>query len=65
LVSADALKLGIRTAAFGACVNGRGGASQRLFYLGPLLRADHLDTTAAAELSTHAERLAAHLVQSA
>jgi uncharacterized NAD(P)/FAD-binding protein YdhS len=65
LVSADALKLGIRTAGFGACVDGRGGASKRLFYLGPLLRADHLDATAAAELSTHAERLAAHLVQSA
>jgi uncharacterized NAD(P)/FAD-binding protein YdhS len=61
LVSPDALKLGIRTAPFGACVNVHGRASERLFYLGPMLRADHLDATAAAELTQHAERLAAHL----
>ena len=61
-VSTDALKLGIRTAAFGACVDARGRASERLFYLGPMLRADHLDATAAAELTRHAEQLAAHLV---
>jgi len=62
LVSPDALKLGIRTAPFGACVDVHGRASERLFYLGPMLRADHLDATAAAELTHHAERLAAHLV---
>jgi uncharacterized NAD(P)/FAD-binding protein YdhS len=62
LVSPDALRLGINTARFGACVDARGRASERLFYLGPMLRADHLDATAAAELTSHAERLAAHLV---
>jgi uncharacterized NAD(P)/FAD-binding protein YdhS len=61
LVSTDALKLGIRTAHFGACVDTEGRASERLFYLGPMLRADHLDATAAAELTHHAEQLAAHL----
>jgi uncharacterized NAD(P)/FAD-binding protein YdhS len=62
LVSPDALKLGIRTAPFGACVDAHGRASERLFYLGPMLRADHLDATAGAELTHHAERLAEHLV---
>jgi uncharacterized NAD(P)/FAD-binding protein YdhS len=62
LVSADALNLGIRTGRFGACVDAQGGASQHLYYLGPMLRADHLDATAAAELRDHAERLASHLV---
>ncbi len=61
LVSTDALKLGIRTARFGACVDADGRVSERLFYLGPMLRADHLDATAAAELTQHAEQLAAHL----
>jgi uncharacterized NAD(P)/FAD-binding protein YdhS len=63
-VSTDALKLGIRTARFGACVDADGRASERLFYLGPMLRADHLDATAAAELAHHAEQLAAHLAGS-
>jgi uncharacterized NAD(P)/FAD-binding protein YdhS len=61
LVSTDALKLGIRTARFGACVDADGRASERLYYLGPMLRADHLDATAAAELAHHAEQLAALL----
>src|SRR3984885_7967613 len=62
LVAPDALRLGMRTARFGACVDVHGRASERLFYLGPMLRADHLDATAAAELTHHAERLPAHLV---
>jgi len=62
LVSPDPLKLGISTAPFGACVDVHGRPSERLFYLGPMLRADHLDATAAAELTHHAERLAAHIV---
>jgi len=61
LVSPDALQLGVRTARFGACVDAHGRASEHLFYLGPMLRADHLDATAAAELAHHAEQLAAHL----
>jgi uncharacterized NAD(P)/FAD-binding protein YdhS len=63
LVSPDALRLGMRTARFGACVDAHGRASERLFYLGPMLRADHLDATAAAELSNHAEQLATHLAE--
>jgi uncharacterized NAD(P)/FAD-binding protein YdhS len=62
LVSQDALQLGIRTAPFGACLDVHGRASERLFYLGPMLRADHLDATAAAELTNHAEQLASHLL---
>jgi uncharacterized NAD(P)/FAD-binding protein YdhS len=62
LVSPDALQFGISTARFGACVDAHGRVSEHLFYVGPLLRADHLDATAAAELTHHAERLAAHLV---
>jgi uncharacterized NAD(P)/FAD-binding protein YdhS len=63
LVSSDPLRLGMRTARFGACVDAQGRASERLFYLGPMLRADHLDATAAAELSNHAEQLATHLAK--
>jgi uncharacterized NAD(P)/FAD-binding protein YdhS len=64
LVSPDALQLGVRTARFGACVDAHGRASERLFYVGPMLRADHLDATAAAELTHHVEQLAAHLAGS-
>jgi uncharacterized NAD(P)/FAD-binding protein YdhS len=60
-VSPDPLQLGLRTAGFGACVDVHGRASERLFYLGPMLRAEHLDATAAAELSNHAQQLATHL----
>jgi uncharacterized NAD(P)/FAD-binding protein YdhS len=63
LVSSDTLNLGIRTARFGACVDAHGRASHDLYYLGPMLRADHLDATAAAELRDHAEQLAGHLVR--
>jgi len=62
LVSGDALNLGLRTARFGACVDAQGRSSERLYYLGPMLRADHWEATAATELRDHAERLAAHLV---
>jgi uncharacterized NAD(P)/FAD-binding protein YdhS len=61
LVSPDPLQLGLRTAGFGACVDVHGRASERLFYLGPMLRAEHFDATAAAELSNHAQQLATHL----
>jgi uncharacterized NAD(P)/FAD-binding protein YdhS len=63
LVSEDALSLGLRTGRYGACVDSRGQASQHLYYLGPMLRADHWEATAAAELRGHAERLAVHLVE--
>jgi uncharacterized NAD(P)/FAD-binding protein YdhS len=64
LVSADPLNLGLRTAQFGACVDARGRSSETLYYLGPMLRADHWEATAAAELHVHAELLAAHLAAS-
>jgi uncharacterized NAD(P)/FAD-binding protein YdhS len=63
LVSADALRLGIRTARYGACLNAQGIASSQLYYLGPMLRADHWEATAALELRDHAEDLAAHLLE--
>jgi uncharacterized NAD(P)/FAD-binding protein YdhS len=61
LVSEDALNLGLRTAQYGACVDAQGSASAGLYYLGPMLRADHWEATAATELRDHAEQLAAHL----
>jgi uncharacterized NAD(P)/FAD-binding protein YdhS len=62
LISADALNLGLRTAPYGACVDAQGRISQRLFYLGPMLRAEHWEATGANELRDHAEQLAAHLL---
>ena len=64
LVSEDALDLGIRTARYGACVDAQGRTNQDLYYLGPMLRAEHWEATAATELRDHAEQLAAHLVDS-
>jgi uncharacterized NAD(P)/FAD-binding protein YdhS len=61
MVSEDPLNLGLRTASHGACVSADGSASSHLFYLGPMLRADHWEATAAPELRVHAERLARHL----
>jgi uncharacterized NAD(P)/FAD-binding protein YdhS len=61
LVAADPLNLGLRTARFGACVDARGRSSENLYYLGPMLRADYWEATAATELRDHAEQLAAHL----
>ncbi len=63
LVTEDALNLGLRTGQYGACVDAKGRASERLYYLGPMLRADHWEATAATELRDHAERLAAHLIR--
>jgi uncharacterized NAD(P)/FAD-binding protein YdhS len=61
LVSEDPLNLGLRTACHGACLAADGSASADLFYLGPMLRADHWEATAAPELRAHAEQLARHL----
>ncbi len=61
LVSEDAMNLGLRTARHGECVDAKGGLSQHLYYLGPMLRASHWEATAATELRDHAEQLAAHL----
>jgi uncharacterized NAD(P)/FAD-binding protein YdhS len=64
LVSEDELDLGLRTDRYGACVDAQGRASAHLYYLGPMLRADHWEATAATELRDHAEKLAAHLAAS-
>jgi uncharacterized NAD(P)/FAD-binding protein YdhS len=61
LIAPDALNLGIRTDGTGVCLNGRGSPTANLFYLGPMLRADHWEATAATELRDHAERLATYL----
>jgi uncharacterized NAD(P)/FAD-binding protein YdhS len=60
-VSEDELDLGLRTAKNGAVVSADGAPNAHLYYLGPMLRADHWEATAATELRTHAERLAGHL----
>jgi uncharacterized NAD(P)/FAD-binding protein YdhS len=57
----DDLRLGIRTGAGGGLTHSDGTVSERLFYVGPMLRADHWEATAVAELRTHAEQLAYHL----
>jgi uncharacterized NAD(P)/FAD-binding protein YdhS len=61
LAVADPLGLGLRTGPNDALVDADGWPGPHLFYLGPMLRADHWETTAALELRGHAERLAAHL----
>lgn len=62
LIAPDALNLGISTDGSGVCLNGRGEPAANLYYLGPMLRADHWEATAATELRDHAERLADRLM---
>jgi uncharacterized NAD(P)/FAD-binding protein YdhS len=57
----DALGLGLRTGPHGAVMDADGWPAPHLFYVGPMLRADWWEATAAAELRTHAEALAALL----
>ena len=57
----DALGLGIRTAAFGALLGAQGRCTPGLYYVGPMLRPDHWESTAVPELREHAVRLAQHL----
>ncbi len=54
----DALGLGLRTASAGAVVDAEGWPGPHLFYVGPMLRADHWEATAVSELRIHAEWLA-------
>ncbi len=61
LVTADALGLGLRTSSNGAVLDSRNRITPNLYYIGPMLRADHWECTAAQELRVHAERLAHHL----
>lgn len=61
LCVADSLGLGLRTGPHGAVIDADGWPGPHLFYVGPMLRADHWEATAAHELRGHAERLAALL----
>jgi uncharacterized NAD(P)/FAD-binding protein YdhS len=61
LAVSDPLNLGLRTGSYGALIDAQGRAAPNLFYVGPMLRADHWEATAAQELRAHAERLAGYL----
>ena len=61
LCVADPLGLGLRTGPKGAVVDADGWPGPHLFYVGPMLRADLWEATAASELRLHAEQLAALL----
>lgn len=61
LIASDTLGLGLRTSTHGAVIDSRGRVTNNLYYIGPMLRADHWECTAAQELRVHAERLARHL----
>lgn len=57
----DTLGLGVRTGPSAAVIDADGWPGPHLFYVGPMLRADHWEATAAHELRGHAEKLAALL----
>jgi uncharacterized NAD(P)/FAD-binding protein YdhS len=57
----DTFGLGLRTGPKGAVIDADGWPGPHLFYVGPMLRADHWEATAVGELRTHAEALAALL----
>jgi uncharacterized NAD(P)/FAD-binding protein YdhS len=61
MVVSDSLGLGITTDEFGAVVDASGCVAANLYYIGPMLRPRHWETTAVQELRTHAEQLACHL----
>jgi uncharacterized NAD(P)/FAD-binding protein YdhS len=61
LAAPDALGCGVRTGDRGELLDASAKAVGELFYLGPLLRAQHWETTAVAELRGHAHELASHL----
>ena len=61
LAMADPLGVGLRTDRHGALLCRTGRACGRLFYLGPMLRAQHWEATAVGELRVHAEQLAQSL----
>lgn len=54
----DALGLGVRTGPKGAVIDAEGWPGPHLFYVGPMLRADHWEATAVGELRVHCEALA-------
>ena len=62
LISADALGLGLRTGENCVVIGADGAPTESLYYLGPMLRADHWEATAISELRHHAAQLAHHLL---
>jgi uncharacterized NAD(P)/FAD-binding protein YdhS len=54
----DPLGLGLRTGPKGAVIDADGWPGPHLFYVGPMLRADLWEATAASELRGHCEQLA-------
>jgi uncharacterized NAD(P)/FAD-binding protein YdhS len=64
MIRPDALGLGLETADDGALLDARGVPSPVVYYVGPLLKAMHWESTAVPELRVHAARLAATLIAS-
>jgi len=62
VLNPDPLHLGIQADGHGALLDTQGRASDRLFYLGPMLRARDWECTAVPELSVQAARLADRLL---
>jgi uncharacterized NAD(P)/FAD-binding protein YdhS len=60
----DPLGLGLETSEEGAVLDAGGVPSPVLYYVGPLLKASHWESTAVPELRVHAARLAATLAAS-
>lgn len=62
VLNPDPLQLGIQVDEHGALRDAQGRVSERLFYLGPMLRARDWECTAVPELSVQAARLAERLL---
>jgi uncharacterized NAD(P)/FAD-binding protein YdhS len=62
-ITADVFALGLKTGDHGVVITTAGTPARGLHYLGPMLRADHWEATATAELRHHALGLARHLLQ--
>ena len=58
----DPLGLGLATDEIGTLKNASGYSTSNVYYIGPMLRATHWETTAVTELRERAARLARHLV---
>jgi uncharacterized NAD(P)/FAD-binding protein YdhS len=61
-VCPDPLGLGLRTGEHGIVINADGEPVDNLYYIGPMLQADHWESTAVAELRRQAEGLVRHLM---
>jgi uncharacterized NAD(P)/FAD-binding protein YdhS len=62
MAAPDPLGLGVATDEFGALRDASGRPALDLYYVGPMLRADHWEALEVEDLRTHAEQLARHLV---